>query len=388
MLIRNVGIVGTGPSALMAATVLSQNGVKVVLFDQKKAPARKFLVAGHGGFNLTNNEDIEAFILKYDQKIIKDAVELFNKDDFRDFLLSIGIETFVGSSGKIFPIKGIKPIEVLQNWLSLLKKLEVEIKLNHTLIDFGKNNLVFESKNETINFSCDAIIFALGGGSWEKTGSNSKWLSLFEKKGIKCKTFSSGNSGFVLKNHVALWEFKGTFIKNCNVFSSTNEKKGDLVITDYGIEGAPVYALNRSFREGEKIFIDFKPDLNIESILTKLRESKNPSEGLKALKLSKGAVQYIKSLLSKEEFQNLNVLALKIKKLEIEIDSLRPIDEVISTVGGVEMDQIDTCFRLKNIPSIYCIGEMLDWDAPTGGYLIQACVSSGFVAGRTILNQS
>jgi len=159
-------------------------------------------------------------------------------------------------------------------------------------------------------------------------------------------------------------------------------------LTSYGIEGGPVYALNRSYREGYKIYIDFKPDLSFETIQNKLETAKNPSEGLKKLKLSNGAIKWIKQFLSKEEFQDLTILTRTIKKMEIQVLGLRPVDEVISTVGGIVINEIDETFRLKAFPTIYCVGEMLNWDAPTGGYLIQGCVSTGFIAGKAIVDQS
>lgn len=388
MIDRKVGIVGTGPSALMAATILAQNGVKVILFDQKKAAARKFLVAGHGGFNLSNDENIESFLEQYDQAILKKAIRKFDNNSFRKFLLSICIETYVGSSGKIFPVKGIKPIEVLRKWTDHLQSLGAEFKMSHRLVDFDDHNLVFEYKKETLEFSFDFIVLALGGGSWSVTGSDASWVELIKHKGITCNPISASNSGFILSDSTIMTEFAGSFIKNCRMFSEIKEKKGDIVLTSYGIEGAPVYAMNRSYREGYTIYIDFKPDLSPETIKAKLHTSKNPSEGLKKLKLANGAIKWIKQSLSKEEFQDLEILSSRIKKMEIRVAGLRPVDEVISTVGGIDINEIDETFRLKKFPTVYCIGEMLNWDAPTGGYLIQGCVSSGYIAGKAIVDQS
>lgn len=385
---KSVGIVGTGPAALMAGTVLLESGIKVVFFDQKKAAARKFLVAGNGGFNLSNDEEIDLFVSRYNKETIKKAVRSFDNNAYRNFLLKIGIETFVGSSGKIFPLKGIKPIEVLKAWKNHLINLGAVFKAEHVLMDFDETKLVFEVKGETFSEAFDYYFFALGGGSWKITGSDGKWLEMFSRKGILCEKFSASNSGFDLNDHEELKNYAGHTIKNCKVFSNNIEKMGELVITDYGIEGSPIYAMNESFRDGEDCFIDFKPSLSIESIELKLQKKKKLSDGLRDLKLPKVVIAWLKLSLSKEDFQNKHVLSLMIKNFKLNISNLRPVDEVISTIGGIDMKAINESFQLEKFPKGYCIGEMLDWDAPTGGYLIQACVSTGYSAAKALISQS
>lgn len=384
--LKTVCIVGTGPSALMAGTVLAEKGHKVVFYDQKKAPARKFLVAGHGGFNLTNDEELELFIQRYDKIEIQEAVKQFSKDDFRTFLKKIKIETFVGSSGKIFPEKGIKPITVLSNWKNYLFYLDAEFKMDYRLVDFTESQLIFENQGEKKSIDYRHVIFALGGGSWSITGSDGDWLKLFEQKGIPINPFGASNSGFVLKNMLPNGE--GQTIKNCKLFSTIDFKMGDVVLTDYGIEGAPVYAMNRSYREGHKIYIDFKPSMNETEIENRLKQSRNSSEGLKTLKLTQAAIHLIRESMSKEEYVDLKQLVQKIKHFELQIVGLRPVEEVISTIGGIRMESLEKDFRIKGHTNKFCIGEMVDWDAPTGGYLIQACVAMGFVAGNALADQS
>ena len=385
---KSVGIVGTGPAALMAGTVLLEKGCKVVFFDQKKAVARKFLVAGNGGFNLTNDEEISMFLNRYNSEIIKKAVVSFNNNDFRNFLSKIGIETFVGSSGKIFPLKGIKPIEVVKAWQDYLIHLGAIFKMEHVLKDFSECELIFEHNGNLITHMFDHSIFALGGSSWSITGSDGIWLKLFSEKGIPCKKFEASNSGFELFGHDSLKEFAGKAIKNCKVFSENEEKFGELVITEYGIEGPPIYALNGYYREGKTSYIDFKPSMTESLIADKLLKAKNISEGLRDLKLPKVVIAWLKFTLNKEDYQNKIKLAEIIKNFQLNVSNLRPIEEVISTIGGVEMNAINDSFQLNMFPKSYCIGEMLDWDAPTGGYLIQGCVSSGYVAAKSIIAQS
>ncbi|MEY3236208.1 MAG: hypothetical protein RI883_309 [Bacteroidota bacterium] len=385
---KSVGIVGTGPAALMAGTVILENGHKVVFFDQKKAVGRKFLVAGNGGFNLTNDSEINQFVSHYDSEIIKKSVRLFDNNDFRDFLEKIGIETFVGSSGKIFPLKGIKPIDVLKAWQSYLLKLGAIFKMEHVLTDFNESELIFNSNDTENVFQFDHFVFALGGNSWSITGSDGKWFNKFVEKGIACKKFESSNSGFELINHSHLKEHAGKTIKNCKVFCENIEIFGELVISEYGIEGPPIYAMNANFRNKKDVYIDFKPTFSIKDIEQKLKKAKNVSEGLRDLKLPKVTIAWLKLSLKKEVFQNKSILAKTVKSFKLEIVKLRPIDEVISTIGGVEMNAINDSFQLKKFPKAYCIGEMLDWDAPTGGYLIQGCVSSGYTSATAIIAHS
>jgi predicted flavoprotein YhiN len=195
----------------------------------------------------------------------------------------------------------------------------------------------------------------------------------------------SSNSGFELDQLGELGSLQGSALKNCRVFSDTLEKHGDAVLTSYGIEGAPVYALNGEYRKGKKIFIDLKPDLSEPEIKDRLSKGVTVTESLKALKLSKGAIALLKNYLSKEEFTNPSILAARIKKLELKIAGVRPLEEVISSVGGIVHSEVTADFELVRFPGIYCVGEMIDWDAPTGGYLIQGCVSSGMKAARSIL---
>lgn len=381
----SIAIVGTGPAALMAGTFLVENGFDVQFYDHKKAPARKFLVAGHGGFNLTNAEELESFCNKYDSELLKNAVRFYTPQNFIDFLAKIGIETYIGSSGKIFPQKGIKPIEVLNAWLTYLSSKGVLFHFEHKLIEIENLNLLFETKKGQLTIEADAKIFALGGGSWQQTGSLGDWFEIFAKKNIKCIPFESSNSGLVLDSSFLFEELEGSHIKNCCLFSTEYAKSGDVVLTRYGLEGAPAYAMNRDFRNGHKIDIDFKPSLAELDIVKRLQKSKNTTEGLKNLKLSKIAIHWIKNAVSKEEFINAEKLAKQLKSFQLPVVGLRPIDEVISTVGGIALNEIDENFELSKLPNFYCVGEMLDWDAPTGGYLIQGAVSTGAKAAHSII---
>ena len=382
---RTVGIIGTGPASLMAGTILLEDGCNVVFFEAKKSPARKFLVAGNGGFNLTNTVDTTLFEAQYDHVFLKDAIRAFDHADFRTFLAKIGVETYVGSSGKVFPIAGTKPIVVLTKWLDYLRNLGAVFHFSSPLIAWEETGLVFEQRNEKVQLSFDAVVFALGGASWAKTGSCGSWTSIFQKRGIDCLPFQASNSGVNCLNWSGCMKAEGGWLKNCVVYSGDLRKKGDVLLTHYGLEGAPIYALNACFRDNKQVYLDLKPDLSLAQINAILNKAKTNSEGLRDLKLAPASRFLVKEFLSKEAFLAKDILASTIKKWEIPYVSLRPLEEVISTIGGLEMREIDAKFQLKKYPNNFCVGEMLNWDAPTGGYLIQGAVSSGYVAAMEIL---
>lgn len=386
-----IGIVGMGPAGLMAGSQLAKAGYEVHFYDHKKAGGRKFLVAGNGGFNLTHSEGIISFIEKYDKVLIQQAVKEFDNNDWRVFLeKEIKVPTFIGSSGKIFPEKGIKPITVLYNWLNYLIHYGATFHYEHSLLYFDSNSITLKYQGETIKQEFDYVIIALGGGSWKTTGSTAEWVDLFKSKKIDCVPLEASNSGFEINGWEKFKEIEGQTIKNVVVSHGEVAKEGDIVISSYGLEGTPIYYMNRSFRNNPKeaLKIDLKPTKAIEEIKTVLATSKNFTEGLRKLKLSKGTIQFLKLFLSKEVFTSMEDLANSIKNLQITPQSLRPIDEVISTVGGVSMNEINSNFELKKIKDVYICGEMLDWDAPTGGYLIQACVASGNKVAQSILSKT
>lgn len=385
---KKVLIAGAGPAGLMAAHFLAQsNHFQVELFDANKAIARKFLVAGHGGFNLTNAEAINTFITKYDHSFIQDAVMNFSNEETVKWLSEIGVETFIGSSGKIFPEKGIKPIQVLTKWISYLEKQKVAIHTGHKFIDFNGKEAVFQNSKTTLKVKYDYLILALGGASWKKTGSTGEWTHVFREKDIELVPFQSSNAGIVVNNWNS--ESGGGVLKNTEITIDGEKQFGEIELTDYGLEGAPVYALSRAVRAGvTELALNLKPMWTYEQLVEKYTCFKgSKTDFLREIKLPGQAIKLLKKWISKDDFLDDTRFLNAIHHLTLPIDGLRPVDEAISTVGGIAMNEIDSSFQLKKYENHYCIGEMLDWDAPTGGYLLQACFASGYTAAQSVLKK-
>lgn len=381
-------IIGAGPAGLMAAQQLATKGYHVHIYEKNKAAARKFLVAGHGGFNLTHNEPIDTFVEKYYAHEIQRIVRSFDNCATVAWLSSIGIPTYVGSSGKIFPKKNIKPIQVLQAWLDHLKHLGVSIHYGHRLIDFDTKSITYSHNDITIHQNYQKLILALGGGSWQKTGSDAAWVPLLESKNIRINPLQSANSGYNTRDN---WKsLEGQVLKNIQVSFNGSKKLGELVFTTYGIEGSPLYYLNRYTRPFDfplDIQIDLKPNMTINTILKQLQSGGNVSSLLKNnLKLSTTAIALLKKL-DKSTFTDPQALARAIKSYSIPVTGLRPIDEVISTAGGIPFTELNENLAFHQFQQVYCAGEMIDWEAPTGGYLLQACFSTGMWVAQAICNQ-
>jgi uncharacterized flavoprotein (TIGR03862 family) len=382
---KQIAIIGGGPSAFLLAAFLETEKFTITIYEKNKTAGRKFLVAGKGGFNLTHSEPIDQFIKRYTpEDILEKSLLNFTNIDFRNWLDQIKIPTYIGSSKRVYPKEGIKPVEVLNAILKSLKEKGVIIKYEHTFSDWDDNS------NPIINnkmIQTDYTVFSLGGGSWKVTGSEGNWLDTFSKKGIKTKKIQASNCGYQIdwKSNF-IQKHEGTPLKNIAISCNNVIQKGEAVITKFGLEGNAIYGLSPQIREQlftnskATVFVDFKPSLTLENIHSKIKLSKyrNTTEILKKeLKLSPSQIDLLKIYLSKESYLNTETLTKNIKTFPLEIISTASIDEAISTIGGIDLNAISENFELKNMPNQFCIGEMLDWDAPTGGYLLQACASTG-----------
>ncbi|MEO6901487.1 MAG: TIGR03862 family flavoprotein [Bacteroidia bacterium] len=381
---KTVAIIGGGASSLLLSASLDTDLFDVSIYEKNKTLGRKFLVAGDGGFNLTHSEKEELFIIKYlPPHFLNDHFSLFNNIHLREWLNKLGIETYIGSSGRIFPIKTTKPIDVLNAFINKIKEKKVLIKTQHEWKGWQQNDLLFKINNEELIVKSDLVIFALGGGSWKITGSDGNWVNYFKEKKINVIPFEASNCSFKInwKNDF-IKSAAGQSLKNVMIKCDDIERKGELVITEFGIEGGAIYALSERIRKQLSInntalvYIDLKPQLSIIQIKSKLINRGNNSLTKQlSTKLSMNSTQIalLKNSLSKEDFINIDTLCASIKKLPIVLTGIAPIDEAISTIGGIALAEIDINFELKILPNHFVIGEMLDWDAPTGGYLLQGC---------------
>lgn len=378
----DVVIVGGGPAGLRAAEVAALAGRSVTVFDGKPSVGRKFLVAGKGGLNLTHGEDIETFVSRYaGGKIWQSLLDDFSPQDLREWSHGLGQETFQATSGRVYP-KALKGAPVLRAWLERLKGLGVEIRPRHLWSELRDGKvLAFENGVEV---QAKAIVFALGGGSWPKTGSDGGWIAKFQAMGVKCEALVASNCGWEVDWPDGLLEkVEGMPMKNIIVSAGGQRVAGELLITRYGLEGGTVYALGRELREmKEPVFeIDFKPTFSHQELSEKLGDGGADLLELatRRWKLSDAAREVIAMVPSVTAAE----LVARTKACRISLKGPRPIAEAISSAGGVCWDELDKHLMLKKIPGVFVCGEMIDWDAPTGGYLLQGSFATGTRAGKS-----
>ena len=399
---KTIAIVGGGPAGLMAAEVLSQDGFDVDLYDAMPSVGRKFLLAGIGGLNITHSQNYAHFCEHYgsERNALQKSLDAFTPDDLRRWVHDLGIETFVGSSGRVFP-KEMKAAPLLRAWLHRLRQHGVRFHMRHRWLgwtDEGALKLV--GPGGTIITKPNATILALGGASWPKLGSDGAWTPHLAACGINIAPLQSANCGFEapwskhLQQNYAGTPLKSIAIRFTDHTGQTHHRHGECIISKSGIEGSLVYALSRPLREsinaaGAATFqIDLAPNRTAEQIIDSLcrRGSKSLSSYLKsALGLSGVKTALLYEVLGKDRANDLKTLAATIKALPITVHATRPIDEAISSAGGVRFNNLDANLMLTVKPGVFVAGEMLDWEAPTGGYLLTACFATGRQAGRGAL---
>lgn len=377
----------------MLACSLDSGKYEVSIYEKNAALGRKFLVAGKGGFNLTHSEDVGQFADRYTPKtFIQPFLQAFSNSDFREWLKAIGIETYTGTSKRVFPVKGIKPIEVLKAIETQLLKNKVSIHYQHEWKGWQGDALLFESQGKPAALKPDLTVVALGGASWKVTGSDGSWANFLSGKGIGIKPFYPSNCAYQLKwNPDFIQSYAGSALKNAEFRCGTLRRKGEAILTEFGIEGSGVYPLSGAIRKSlseqgsASLIIDLKPDLDLGEVTHRLENRgklsvKHVLE--KRLNLAPVQTGLLKIYTSKEAYNSPERLAAAIKTLELKVCGLAPIDEAISTVGGIALEELSADLELKKLPGHYAIGEMIDWDAPTGGYLLQACFSMGFALAK------
>lgn len=395
-------IIGAGPAGLMAADILSQANIQVHVFDRMPSVARKLLIAGIGGLNLTHSEAFELFCSRYHPAHIFDTyLQQFGPKQLIEWCNTLGIDTFIGSSGRIFPNQ-MKAAPLLRQWLTRLKHNGVQFHLRHTWQGWQNHMLCFhDAHNHIIHCEAKTTLLALGGASYPRLGTDGQWVTQLKPYGIHCQPWQASNCGFETPSWSTVFsdKFIGQPLKNIsgtvkNAHISTS-RQGELMITKQGLEGGLLYALSKPLREQltqhqtATLYLDLMPQHDIEKLKQLLSKPKG-SQSLTNYLRKQLNLQGIKLALIREiaphSLQCLERLPSTLKNLPITLTKPRPIEEAISSAGGVSFTELDPHLMLKKLPGVFCAGEMLDWDAPTGGYLLTGCFSTGFVAGHAMLN--
>lgn len=397
---HHVTIIGGGPAGLMAAEVLSQAGVQVDLYDGMPSVGRKFLLAGVGGMNITHSEAYPAFLSRYAERAPQMAPLLrgFGAEALCEWIHGLGIQTFVGTSGRVFPTD-MKAAPLLRAWLKRLRDQGVVIHTRHRWLGWtADGGLLIHSPDGEKTVHSDAMLLALGGGSWSRLGSDGAWLTLLEDKGVPCAPLQPSNCGFEVSawSELMVSKFAGAPLKNVAIGVADDKPRlGECVVTATGIEGSLIYALSAPIREAinragsATVHIDLlpsKPLDKVQAALAKPRGSRSMSKHLHSqLGLDGVKAALLRELAPSAHFNDPALLAMDIKALPLTLVKTRPMDEAISTAGGVPFEALDERLMLKQLPGVFCAGEMLDWEAPTGGYLLTACLASGVVAAQGVL---
>lgn len=396
MTARQIAIIGGGPAGLMAAETLSLSGHAVTVYDRMPTFARKFLLAGKSGLNITHSEDYQRFAARFGTagERLRPALDAFTPQDVRAWAADLGTDTFVGSSGRVFP-RVMKASPLLRAWLARLEARGVRLLTRHRWIGITPTGHLFETPAGQIEIRCDASLLALGGASWPKLGSDGAWASLLGAHGIGVSPLEPANCGFdVAWSEDFRTRFSGAALKSTTASSDAGTVPGEFVVSQHGIEGSLVYAHAAALRDRLKrngqveLNIDLAPGRSVERLTRDL--ARQDVKASLSNRLRKGAgLEGVKSALLRElapksAFGDPAGLARLIKALPIPLLRPRPIAEAISTAGGIPWEAIDRNYMLERVPGLFVAGEMLDWEAPTGGYLLTACLATGRAAGRGI----
>lgn len=390
-----VVVVGAGPAGLIAADLLSRHGAAVTIHERMPSPARKLLMAGRGGLNLTHSEPAETFLKHYREAEgrLAGVIKAFDPQALRTWCAELGIETFVGSSGRVFP-RQMKASPLVRALLARLAANGVRLQTRSTWTGFGEDGaLHFDGPDGSTQVHADAALLALGGASWPRLGSNAGWVPLLAARGVAISPLQPANAGISVPWSQHLRErFAGTPLKRIALTVGDRRIAGEAVVTASGLEGGAVYALTPDIRARiaetgrADITLDLRPDLNHEALRQRLSRSRGKQSLSNHLRKSAGLAPVAVALLSEpgDRPTDADQLAALIKALPLVATGFSAPERAISSAGGIMWDAIDDRFMLTALPGIYVAGEMLDWEAPTGGYLLQACFATGTAAARAI----
>ena len=385
----SVAVIGGGPAGLRAAEVIARQGIHTTIFEQKASPGRKFLIAGRGGLNITHSEALENFVTRYDApERWADLLARFSPRDLIEWFEGLGVETFVGTSKRVFP-RNIRTPMILELWLERLDALGCDFQVGrrfHQMLGSGPFDLVFQRGTQYQLFTADSVVFALGGASWPQTGSDALWVEEFRRLGIGVRDFTPSNVGWEYPwSEQFLLIADGKPLKNLEVSCLGKTVAGELMVTEYGLEGGAIYQLTRELRRSPEITIDFKPELSSRELEHRW-QSRAPAElkegVIRLWRLSAVAAALIEEIASPKTASDWIAAT---KACQIRLRKPRPIEEAISCAGGLSWDELDENLMLRRLAGVFCAGEMIDWEAPTGGYLLQGCFVTGTIAGEGVV---
>ncbi|UXY15899.1 TIGR03862 family flavoprotein [Chitiniphilus purpureus] len=392
-------VIGGGPAGLMAAEVLLQAGVAVTLYDAMPSVGRKFLLAGIGGMNITHSEPLAPFLARYGTRraALEPAIHAFDPTALRAWLAQLGIETFVGSSGRVFP-RDMKAAPLLRAWLQRLRHAGLNLQVRHRWLGWNDDGtLRFAGPAGEIAVHADATVLALGGASWKKLGSDGAWLPWLAARGVETTPLQPSNCGFEVDWQPLFADrFAGCPLKAVGArFTDGNgqvwQRQGEFVISRYGVEGSLIYACSAALRDeiaargSAMLHLDLLPGRDAARVAAELAAPRGADSMTNHLRRKLGLTgvkaALLRECLPKTVFSDMGALAAGIKALPLRLRAPRPIDEAISSAGGIAFSALDNRLMLHALPGVFCAGEMLDWEAPTGGYLLTACFATGRLAG-------
>ena len=390
-------IIGGGPAGLRAAEVAAAGGASVTLFDAKPSVGRKFLVAGRGGLNLTHAEPRERFATRYTgpgqpPEFWPALLTEFDPAALQQWAAELGVETFTATSGRVYP-RELKAAPLLRRWVQRLRESGVQFKMRHRWTGLRPGTrwqVDFQVEDAPRTVEADAVVLALGGGSWPETGSNGVWISALENLGVSVAPLTAANCGWELPWPAAvLAAAEGQPLKNITARAGETTATGELLVTQYGLEGGVIYQLGpvlRALSEPE-IVIDFKPAHTAAQLVKKLGNCPRNflTEARMRWKLSDAVVAILENLPGRGPFTSAESLATIVKNCALRLTGPRPLAEAISSAGGVRWSELDASLMVRRLPGVFVAGEMMDWDAPTGGYLMQGCFATGTRAARSAL---
>ncbi len=391
-----VAVIGAGPAGLMAAEILSAAGVAVTLYDRMPSVGRKLLMAGRGGLNLTHSEPYETFVTRYGHAAAKlrPMLDAFPPSALIAWAEGLGQPTFVGSSGRVFP-KAMKASPLLRAWLARLSAQGVRLLTRRTWLGWtGEGALLFRGPDGEESATPAATVLALGGASWPRLGSDASWVELLRAKGVAIAPLRPSNAGFSVEwSESFRARFAGQPLKNVTLRFDGKESRGDVIVTNYGLEGGAIYALSSRLRDGITasgpvvLEIDLRPDQSAAQLAARLSRPRGKASLSNFLRKAANLSPLEINLLREAGELPSDALAARIKALPLTLTASQPLARAISTAGGVSFDAVDHTLMLNALPSVYVAGEMLDWEAPTGGYLLQACFATGAFAAHAILSK-